>query len=45
MAFKYLTSRAPEYISSTVKKRGEISQRATVSSQGFYFSLFKIASG
>ena len=45
MAFKCLTSRVPEYLSSQFSKRGEISGRATRSSQMLNIPLFKSASG
>ena len=45
MAFKCLTSRVPEYLSSQFSKRGEISGRATRSSQMLTIPLFKSASG
>ena len=45
MAFKCLTSRVPEYLSSQFIKRGEISGRATRSSQMLNIPLFKTASG
>ena len=45
MAFKCLTSRVPEYLSSQFIKRGEISGRATRSSQMLNIPLFKSASG
>ena len=43
MAFKCLTSRVPEYLSSQFIKRGEISGRATRSSQMLNIPLFKSA--
>ena len=45
MAFKCLTSRVPEYLTSQFSKRGEISGRATRSSQMLNIPLFKTASG
>ena len=45
MAFKCLSSRVPEYLSSQFSKRGEISGRATRSSQMLNIPLFKSASG
>lgn len=45
MAYKCLTSRVPEYLSSQFSKRGEISGRATRSSQMLNIPLFKSASG
>ena len=45
MAFNYLTSCAPEYLSSQLIKWGEISGRATRSSQMLNIPLFKSASG
>ena len=49
MAFNYLTSRAPEYLSSQLIKWGEISARATRSSQflcwTFYFSSLLVVRG
>ena len=45
MAFKYLTSRVPEYLSSQFIKRGEISGHTTRSSQILNIPLFKSASG
>ena len=43
MAFKCLTSRVPEYLSSQFIKRGEISGRDTRSSQMLHIPLFKLA--
>ena len=45
MAFKCLTFRVPEYLSFQLIKRGEISGRATRSSQMLNIPLFKSASG
>ena len=45
MAFNYLASCAPEYLSSQLIKWGEISGRATRSSQMLNIPLFKSASG
>ena len=45
MAFKCLTSQAPEYLSSQFIKRGDISGRATRNSQMLNTPLFKTASG
>ena len=45
MAFKCLTARLPEYVSSQFIKRGEISGHATRSSQMLNIPLFKSASG
>ena len=45
MAFKCLTSRVPEYLSSQFIKRGEISGHTTRSSQMLNIPLFKSASG
>ena len=43
MAFKCLTSRVPEYLSSQFIKGGEISGRDTGSSQTLHIPLFKSA--
>ena len=45
IAFKCLTSRVPEYLSSQFIKRGDISGRTTRNSQMLNIPLFKTASG
>ena len=45
MAFKCLTSRVPQYLSSQFIKQGDINGRATRNSQMLNIPLFKTASG
>ena len=45
MAFKCMTSQAPEYLTSQFITREQVSERATRSSQKLNLSLFRTASG
>ena len=45
MAFKYMTSRAPEYLTSQFIIREQVSERTTRSSQKLNIPLFRTASG